>query len=88
MGILRENREQLESLAESLLIKETLDRTQIESLMQGQSVVSDEERKAFEEAQKKAKDLRKNPSRASTLTALEGQELTDAPAFSALPQGT
>ena len=88
MGILRENREQLESLAESLLIKETLDRTQIESLMQGQTVVSDEERKAFEEAQKKAKDLRKNPSRASTLTAMEGQELTDAPAFSALPQGT
>ena len=88
IGILRENREQLESLAESLLIKETLDRTQIESLMKGQSVVSDEERKAFEEAQKKAKDLRKNPSRASTVTALEGQELTDAPAFSALPQGT
>ena len=88
MSILRENREQLESLAESLLIKETLDRTQIESLMKGQSVVSDEERKAFEEAQKKAKDLRKNPSRASTPAALEGQELTDAPAFSALPQGT
>ena len=88
MGILRENREQLESLAESLLIKETLDRTQIENLMQGHSVVSDEERKAFEEAQKKAKDLKKNPSRASTVTALVDQELTDAPAFSALPQGT
>ena len=54
LKILTDKRDKLEALAESLLIKETLDRPQIEAIMRGDDVVSDDERKAFEDAQKKS----------------------------------
>ena len=89
VSILRDNRVQLESLAESLLIKETLDRTQIENLMRGVQVVTDEERKAFEDAQKKAKELKKNPpQRANLAESVERPDVSEAPPLSALPLGT
>ena len=89
VSILRDNRAQLESLAESLLIKETLDRTQIENLMRGIQVVTDDERKAFEDAQKKAKELKKNPpQRANLAESVERPDVSEAPPLSALPLGT
>jgi len=89
VSILRDNRVQLESLAESLLIKETLDRTQIENLMRGVQVVTDEERKAFEDAQKKAKELKKNPpQRANLAESVDRPDVSEAPPLSALPLGT
>ncbi|MBM4253313.1 MAG: ATP-dependent zinc metalloprotease FtsH [Deltaproteobacteria bacterium] len=86
--ILRDNRDQLEALAESLLIKETLDRRQIDDLMTGHAVVTDEERKAFEEAQKKASDSKKPVARGSKISEGNGTQLAEAPTMSALPQGT
>jgi len=88
INILRENRDQLEALAESLLIKETLDRKQIDDLMAGLSVVSEEERKAFEEAQKKVSESKKPVVRGSKISEGEGAQLAEAPTMSALPQGT
>jgi cell division protease FtsH len=88
INILRENRDQLEALAESLLIKETLDRKQIDDLMAGLSVVSEEERKAFEEAQKKVSESKKSVVRGSKISEGEGAQLAEAPTMSALPQGT
>jgi len=86
VSILRDNRSQLELLAESLLIKETLDRTQIENLMRGIQVVTDDERKAFEDAQKKAKELKRNPPPRAVLA--ERPEATDMAPLSAQPLGT
>ncbi len=62
--ILRSHRSDLEKLAETLLIKETLDRPQIDALMAGKEVVTEEERKAFEDAQKKASKLSNSRKRA------------------------
>jgi len=89
VSILRDNRAQLELLAESLLIKETLDRTQIENLMRGIQVVTDDERKAFEDAQKKAKELKRNPLPKAVLAdSPERSDVTDVAPLSALPLGT
>ena len=89
VSILRDNRSQLELLAESLLIKETLDRTQIENLMRGIQVVTDDERKAFEDAQKKAKELKRNPPPRAVLTdSTERPEATDMAPLSAQPLST
>jgi len=89
VSILRDNRTQLELLAESLLIKETLDRTQIENLMRGIQVVTDDERKAFEDAQKKAKELKRNPPPRAVLTdSTERPEATDMAPLSAQPLST
>ena len=87
INILRDNRDQLELLAESLLIKETLDRSQIDKLMVGEGVVTDEERKAFDEAQRKGKEPRKSAVKAK-LTVDETVVVTDAPKLAAVPQGT
>jgi cell division protease FtsH len=87
INILRDNRNELEMLAESLLIKETLDRNQIDSLMNGHSVVTEEERKAFEEAQKKAKELRRPTSGPTKLSKEDVRDHTESPTLSAVPQG-
>ncbi len=82
--ILKTERDKLEALAESLLIKETLDRTQINSVMNGIDVVTEDERKAFYEAQ------RKHPKPASTKIAgaVEKDRGEDSLPLTALPQGT
>jgi len=90
MQILKQNRDKLEGLAEALLVKETLDRKQIEAIMRGEEVVSEEERKAFYEAQKKVKESKKPVPSASDQ---EGQgkakdTLTTTPSLDAVPQGT
>ncbi len=86
MNILRENRGKLEALAESLLIKETLDRVQIDEIMKGKNIVTDEERKAFYDAQRKAKEA-KRPI-AIVKTAKGDTEVSGAPMSTPLPQGT
>ena len=87
VNILKSNRQRLEDLAESLLIKETLDRDQIDRLMKGENIVTEEERKAFLEAQRKSKNdaFRKPQPRALE----EVVEETTAPSpFKVVPQGT
>ena len=85
-NILKLNRDKLEALAESLLIKETLDRTQIELLMKGGVVVTEEERKAFYEAQKKSREARMKPVVIAPIARED--KVADTPPLGALPQGT
>jgi cell division protease FtsH len=86
VNILKANRQRLEDLAESLLIKETLDRDQIDRLMGGENIVTDDERKAFLEAQRKSKgDSIRKPQR--TLEEVV-EETPSAPPFKVVPQGT
>lgn len=87
MGLLKQNRDRLDVLAESLLVKETLDRSQIEEIMRGRDVVTEDERKAFYDAQKKAKEAKRMTAAAKSGAADEpGPEAV--PPLSALPQGT
>ncbi len=87
INILKTNREKLDSLAESLLIKETLDRVQIESVMRGGVVVTEDERKAFYDAQKKSKEARRPLAPGYVPGSSESSDVAVAP-LGALPQGT
>jgi cell division protease FtsH len=49
LNILRDNREKLESLAEALLVKETVESADMERVMRGETLISDEERRNYEE---------------------------------------
>lgn len=90
MLILKQNREKLEGLAEALLVKETLDRKQIEAIMRGEEVVSEEERKSFYEAQKKAKEGKKPLLTASDKSDQEksSEDVPNSPSLEVVPQGT
>jgi hypothetical protein len=84
---LKANRGSLDSLAESLLIKETLDRVQIDTVMRGGIVVNEDEKKAFYDAQRKSKDFPGN-KKVTAATAPVADDETTVPPLSALPQGT
>lgn len=86
MAILKHNRQQLEDLAESLLIKETLDRDQIGLIMEGTNIVTEDERKAFNDALKKNKETREATKRPVVKTAKDDSE--DTAPFKAVPQVT
>lgn len=79
MSLLRQHRVALDALSEALLIKETLDRSQIDAVIQGQNIVSEEELKAFQDAQRKASELkaglRKTSVSAKTLEDQSHQKL-------------
>jgi len=53
LDILRTNRESLNNIAEALLIKETLDKVQMDTIISGGEVVSEKEIKDFYDAQNK-----------------------------------
>jgi cell division protease FtsH len=87
VGLLKQNRDRLDALAESLLIKETLDRLQIDEIMKGREVVTDEERKAFYDAQKNNKELLKRT--VADAAKVEGTVAEPGvPPFGAVPAGT
>ncbi len=86
--ILKTHKDKLEALAESLLIKETLDRVQIDVVMKGGLVVTEDERKAFYEAQKKVKEARDARTKPAAVAARLDDAVADVPPLSALPQGT
>lgn len=90
MLLLKQNRDKLEGLAEALLVKETLDRKQIDALMRGEEIVSEDERKAFYEAQKKVKEARRPAAAPVVVAAPEkaGDDMTNTPTAYVVPQGT
>lgn len=49
LQILKDNKDTLTNMAEALLVKETLDSTELEKIMKGENVVSEAEKKAYEE---------------------------------------
>ena len=78
--ILKDNRDKLDVLGEALLIKETIDSNDIKKLLTGESLVTEDERKAWSEGRAKAKAAREN-----ALTEKSGG--SDIGAIP-LPQGT
>lgn len=58
-NILKEHRKELEMMSEALLIKETLDAEQLKRIMNGENIVSDEDREAYEKRVTANKNWRK-----------------------------
>jgi cell division protease FtsH len=54
--ILKDNRDHLESLAEALLIKETIDRDEMMRILKGENIITADDRSRYEEARRKAKE--------------------------------
>jgi cell division protease FtsH len=54
--ILKDNRDQLESLAEALLIKETIDSDEMMRILKGENIITADDRSRYEEARRKAKE--------------------------------
>lgn len=88
IDILRENRSKLDAMAETLLIKETLDRNHIDMLMRGENVLTDDERKSFWDAQKKSSTPKSNKPTLDEVADHNGDESEHVPPFGVLPQGT
>jgi cell division protease FtsH len=84
MDILKSNREALNNIAEALLIKESLDAPQMYAILEGKDVVTEEEKKAFAEAQNK----KINTDDSEDPSVAEVDDTTDTTPFNALPQGT
>jgi cell division protease FtsH len=54
--ILKDNRDKLEILAEALLIKETIDGAEIRRILNGETVITAEDKALYEETRRKAKE--------------------------------
>ncbi len=58
--ILKDHRDQLESLAEALLIKETIDGDEIRRILNGESIITADDKARYEDARRKAKEALAN----------------------------
>jgi cell division protease FtsH len=58
--ILKDHREQLEVLAEALLIKETIDGDEIRRILKGESIITADDRARYEESRRKAREALAN----------------------------
>jgi cell division protease FtsH len=65
LSILRQHKVQLDAMAEALLIKEVLDARDIQRILEGEQIVTEDERKTYAEAQKRHEDERKSVKAAS-----------------------
>ncbi|MCX6124924.1 MAG: ATP-dependent zinc metalloprotease FtsH [Proteobacteria bacterium] len=54
--ILKDHKDTLESLAEALLIKETIDGEDIKRILAGQKIITDEDRRKYDDSRQKARD--------------------------------
>jgi cell division protease FtsH len=54
--ILKDHRDQLEALAEALLIKETIDGDEIRRILNGETIITAEDKARYEESRRKAKE--------------------------------
>ena len=54
--ILKDNRDKLETLAEALLIKETIDSDEMTRVLNGENIITEEDRSRYEESRRKAKE--------------------------------
>jgi cell division protease FtsH len=92
--ILEENRSILEEMAESLLIRETLETKDIEALMQGQKIVSEDEKKEYQLRIQKEKEAAAKGKAGQPQSTLEDEAGTDRPDGESssnvepVPQGT
>jgi cell division protease FtsH len=86
LTLLKDHREHLETLAEALLVKESLDRKQIEAIMAGEVVVSKEELAKFYEIQRKKPAVAK--PEAKSASDKPASDAVTTPGFNAYPQAT
>lgn len=56
LKILKDYKEQLEALSEALLIKETIDGEDIKLILAGNQIITDDDRKRYEDSRRKAKE--------------------------------
>lgn len=54
--ILKDHREQLEALAEALLIKETIDSAEMSRILKGETIITEEDRVRYEDSKRKARE--------------------------------
>jgi hypothetical protein len=80
LSILRQHKVQLDAMAEALLIREVLDAKDIQRILEGEQIITDDERKTYAEAQKRHEDERKSIKAASAerAKAALGASLTPA----------
>jgi cell division protease FtsH len=85
LSVLRQHKSKLDAMAEALLIKESLDSKDIQRILDGEQIISDEERQTYEEAQKKHEADR----RSARLAASEREKPKSvAASLNPMPQGT
>ncbi len=86
--ILQENRKVLEAMAEALLVKEVLDRSEIERVAHGETILTESDKKNYEEARRKRAEEygRKLPEEKVASSA--ASETIERTGFKPIPQGT
>ena len=77
--LLRDNRDRLNAIAEALLIKETLNATELDNIMKGEDIVTEEEMSAYEKRVEKAKNWRNDPQPASQPIDVETSSHSENP---------
>jgi cell division protease FtsH len=90
LEIIRANRDQFNEIAEALLIKETLNNSQMVAIINGEKIVSEEEIKEFYEAQNRPKATMKDAKKETASLKKEDSEEKDddSPVLAPMPQGT
>ena len=83
-NILKENRNILDHMAEAVLIRESLNSKELDQLMTGDPLISDEERKEYQDRVKKAQEEYKN----SHKDDIKEEEKEAQASLDPLPQGT
>lgn len=87
--ILKDNRDKLESLAEALLIKETIDSEEMMKILNGENIITPEDRSRYEESRRKAKEaLQSKVSAAKEASPKNKSDQRDSDLMTPQPAGT
>ena len=90
--ILKDNRHILDEMAESLLIRETLESKDIDALLVGDKIVTEEEKREYNERMRQeresAKSAKEKTKNAAPVAAEDGSDATKNGGIDAVPQGT
>jgi len=88
LTILKDNRDKLETLAEMLLIRETVDASHITAILAGQSLITDEERSNYFDKKKKRKEEKEQATKKASEKVVSSNEEGIGGSLTPLPQGT
>ncbi len=90
VAILKENRTVLDKMAEALLMREVLEAIDMDRLLAGEEIISDDERRKYEEnkSSKAAEHAKAASKRAANKAKNAAHAESEATPISALPQGT
>ena len=89
LNILKDNRDKLDILGEALLIKETIDSADINKLLVGEAIVTEDEKKSYYEGRAKSKTAHMTQQKSETKNEKEQSTDNDLGShLTPLPQGT